>query len=454
MKCRLLFLLLLLPFTGIQAQWTITGRVTDENGETLPGTTLSADDRWQTTTDGNGAFRLSCTEKPRELAVRCIGYFPRRIAVDTLFHQDNKALLDVELQSSALNLSEVAITAKPMEQIFEEDFRTNLLDFCFAGSRIVLLVQERKNYGLWLTDDDGRVLSKLRLPVEILRLHRSCTGNFHAVGTAVCWEFTLHADAIDTFPRYPATQFHRLVEPCVLEKDGYYVFGKTGPLRQSVQYMYYDPDRKPHLLAVVRDKVNEELLLNRYRSILAEYMKTIPDVDRDDILNGKTAFTDPMQLVRPENLVRMAESNELLTAIGFLSQLAEDSVYAPLVRVNEHIYLLDHLNDKLLRFDLNPWEDGAISLRYHHAPGWKKEVLVDAPLQRIYGRFGTPNGQLVFREINLETGEAGKSYRPTIAPYLADHFKLRNGMLYFIGQPDVNVPNRVLYKVNLFKFLE
>ncbi|HNM27895.1 MAG TPA: hypothetical protein PKL15_20780, partial [Saprospiraceae bacterium] len=304
----------------------------------------------------------------------------------------------------------------------------------------------------WL--DDGRLLASLRLPEPTERLHQSCTGDFHAVGEHWSWEFTLQETHIDTFPRYPSETFHHLVEPCVLEDQGHYFFRKTGPFRQSVEYVYYDPEHKQHRLALIRDQVAEDLLLRRYREILYAYMQTIPDVDKDDILSGNSPLADPMQALKTENLTKMAETNALVTAIGFFSQLAEDSVYAPLYRIGNGIYLFDHQNDLLLRFHVNPWEDAAGRLSYHRAGGWDKEVLVDAALQRAYGRFSAPGGYLLLKEIDLQTGEARKVYRPGITPFLADHFKLRNGILYLIGQPEAAVPNRKLYKVNLFKFAE
>lgn len=434
--------------------WRVSGIVQDEQGELLPGATVQLNDSVQGITDAAGLFDLRITDKPRQITVRCIGYFPQRILLDTLPFAGQKTGLTIVLHSNAVALPEIAITEKPVEQIFEEDFQTDLLDFVFAGKDLMLLVREGKKYFLRLTDDNGRSIAALRLPEPIEQLHQSCTGDFHAVGERWSWEFTLDGRQIDTFPRYPSETFHRLVEPCVLEQNGYYFFRKTGPFRQSVRYIYYDPAHQQHLLAVIRDQVAEDQLLRRYREILYAYMLTIPDVDRDDILSGQSPLADPMQALKPENLTKMAETNALLTAIGFFNQLALDSVYAPLIKLGPDLFLLDHVNDQILQFNTDTWRDRTIPLNYHRTPGWGKEVLVDAALQRVYGCFTTKAGYRILKEIDLQTGTSRKSYRLTVIPYLADHFKLRNGILYCIGQPDMNVPNRKLYKVNLFKFAE
>jgi len=457
MKSLLCFCFCLLGGSVLSAQtpgWTVSGTVRDETDEALPGATIQLDDSTQAVTNAAGAFQLRASRRPGRITVRCVGYFAQRIALDTVPASGRNLNLTITLLPNTVSLPEVAISSKPVETIFEEDFKTNLLDYVFAGKDLVLLVHEGKKYVLRLTDDNGRILASLTLPGVAERLHQSCTGDFHAVGEIWAWEFTRFDMRLDTFPRYAASEFHRLVEPCVLEHRGYYFFRKSGPFRQSVQYTYYDPERKQHLLAVIRDETAEAQLLRRYRSILAAYMQTIPDVDKDDILEGKSPLADPMQALNPDNLTKMAETNALVTEIGFFSQLAQDSVYAPLFKIGPDLYLFDHQNDRLLRFNVAPWQDESDSLRYHRTSGWKKEVLVDAGLERAYGRFQDRGGYLILKEINLQTGQAGKMYRPATLPFLAENFKIRNGTLYCIGQPDVNVPNKRLYKANIFKFVE
>jgi len=450
-------ILLCLCSISLSAQtgaWQITGRVLDETGEPLPGATISADEKAQAISNAAGAFELRLAARPKFLTARCIGHFPQRIQTDTLQFTNQTTRLRITLISNAVDLPEVAISGKPVETVYEEDFTTDLLDYGFAGKDLLLLVRERKKYYLRLTTDGGDMLSQLQMPGNITLLHRSCTGDFHAVGADWAWEVSLNGKLVDTLPPYPAARFHQLVESCVLEKDGYYFFQSIGPFRQSVRYSYFDPGHKPHLLATIRDEVAEQQLLRRYREILSAYMKTIPDIDRDEILEGKSPLADPMQALNQNNLTKMAETNGLVAAIGFFSQLALDSVYAPLVKAGDYVYLLDHVNDQMTRIRVDPWEDGPRKMTYHHEPGWRKEVLVDAALNRVYGRFSGPGKVLQLKEINLGTGTVRKSYTLSAAPYLANTFRIRNGTLYCIGQPDVNVPNRKLYKMNIFRFAD
>jgi hypothetical protein len=238
----------------------------------------------------------------------------------------------------------------------------------------------------------------------------------------------------------------------VLIHNDFYFFRETGPFRQSVRYVFFDLNKQRRLLTYIRDEAAEEQLLRRYREILYAYMLTIPDVDRDDILSGKSPLADPAYALKPENLGKMAETNALVGAIGFFNVLVADSVYAPMFKISDLLCVFDHVNGFLLRFDLALGGDSSFPIGYHHAPGWRKEMILDVALDRVYGRFTEKNGGLLLKEIDISNGKVRKEYAPEIAPYLAENFRMRNGYLYFIGQPEVNVPNRRLYKVNLFKF--
>lgn len=434
-------------------KWQLAGRVFGESGEPLAGATVTAGDARQTSTDSAGAFYLQLENRKEALVVRRLGYFPQRIRLDTVAFSGDKARVTVFLVSNDIALPEVAVSAPPVETIYRESNRTSLIDYGFAGKDLLLLAREGKKFFLRLTTDAGAPLAELRLPEDdFTALHQSCIGNFHAVGASRVWEVALNGRQLDTLPPYPAAQFHQVVEPCVLVQDDQYFFRRGGPFRQSVEYFYIDPQYRRHTLAIVKDDVAEQQLLRRYREILAAYLRTIPDIDQDEILAGNSPLADPMQALKPENLLKMAETNGLVSAIGFFDLLTADSVYAPLVKIGEDIYLFDHVNDRLLRFRSAPWEGKEVMINYHRAAGWNKQVLADAALNRVYARFSAKNGALVLKEIDLLTGAVRREYAPEIAPYLSDHYRIRNGYLYLIGQPQANEPNRRLYKINLFKF--
>ncbi len=431
--------------------WRLEGRVHDDNGEPVIGATIAADGAVRAVSDAKGRFAFEVPDRPGELVIRQIGYFARRIPLDTLHFDRRRAFIDLEMTASAMDLPEVGVTGKAVEVLYEEDFRSNLLDYLFAGQDLLLLVQERRRTLLRLVGDDGRKIAELELPGPATALHRSCTGGMHVFGPEWGWEVTIAGNALDTFPRYTARQFHDLIAPCVLEMDGNYVFEKMGPFRQSVQYYFYDNAQQVHPLAFIRDEIAESDLMQRYREILFAYMKTIPDVDKDDILNGQTRFTDLSKILDPDQLSKMAETNALISSIGFFQQLAEDSVYAPLFRIDSMLVLFDHVNGRLRHFQLAPFGETDAPLAYHREAGWKKEMIFDEATKRVYARFAGSGGVVVLKEIDPANGLILKKYTPSETPYLSARYRMRSGYLYCIGQPSATDPNRRLYKVNIFK---
>ncbi len=445
------FFLIGLNALSAQQPWRLRGRVVEANGEPVIGATIASDGVLRAVSDAGGRFVFEVPERPAELVVRQIGYFARRIPLDSAGFLQRQLEIQILMTPSSMELPEVGVTGKAMEVLFEEDYRSVLLDYLFAGPDVLLLVEERRQTWLRLVADNGRVLDQLALPAPATALHRSCTGGMHVWGPEMAWEVTLAGRELDTFPRYSAALFHDLVEPCVLEMGGHYVFRQMGPFRQSIQYYYYDPEQKVHPLAYVRDEVAEEQLLRRYREILAAYMRTLPDVDRDDILDNKTDWTDLTKVLDPERLAKMAESNELVAMLGFFQLMAEDSVYAPLFRTDSTLLLFNHVNRTLHCFRLEPFRETAVPIDYHLTGGWKKEIIADEATQRFYARFSGGSEGLVLKEIDPTNGHLLKKYTPSESPYLGTRYRMRSGYLYCIGQANAGDPNRRLYKVNIFK---
>lgn len=102
------FTLLLVPAVA-QSEITVSGRVTDETGQALPGVTIlvkstQASDRPNgTSTDANGTFRLSVPSDKATLVVSYLGYITQEISVGT------QTVITVQLEPDTKTLSEVVV---------------------------------------------------------------------------------------------------------------------------------------------------------------------------------------------------------------------------------------------------------------------------------------------------------------------------------------------------------
>lgn len=96
-----LFLFAALP---AMAQQTITGTVTDENGETLIGVTVVvAGTATGTVTNENGAYTIEVSEEDPTLLFSYIGYTTQRVAVE------GRSIIDVVMGLSSTQLDEVLV---------------------------------------------------------------------------------------------------------------------------------------------------------------------------------------------------------------------------------------------------------------------------------------------------------------------------------------------------------
>ncbi len=91
--------------------FTVTGKVTDEKGEPLPGVNVVVKGTTTgTTTDANGAFSVQIDDSNAILVFSFVGYAPQEVAVN------NRTNLDVSLTPDIKSLSEVVVMGYNTQQ--------------------------------------------------------------------------------------------------------------------------------------------------------------------------------------------------------------------------------------------------------------------------------------------------------------------------------------------------
>lgn len=109
-KTTLLFTLILLGATSVHAQTKITGIVTDEKGEAIPGANVAIKDSYDgTSTDVNGAFQFSTTETgTHALVITFVGY---KTFEQSVLLNGNAISIKASLKETINELEAVTITA-------------------------------------------------------------------------------------------------------------------------------------------------------------------------------------------------------------------------------------------------------------------------------------------------------------------------------------------------------
>lgn len=455
MKYRYLFALLLISALANAQRIVITGTVRTIDGKPLPGASILAPDSTGTIANESGVYRLEVQKMPGYLSARNLGFFPRRYKIKREERSASALTIDFDLTPNDYTLPETQISAKKIESIAEETYTSHFYDFGFVGDNLLVLVREKRKYYIRLITESGQMLSQLRLNYEPDILHQSCLGDFHIVGQQFAQEVTINGTRLDTFPRYPADKFNRIVAPCAQEAYGIYFFRKTGDFNQSLFYYYIDRDRriKP-LHAIVDEHKTAEAysVMNQFFSgeqFVAKPMQSAQAINSgmEPDLSGWGWTTSGKSVAA---LLKKAETNQQIFALGNLRRLELDSVYSPLFKMRNRMLLFDLVSDTLYNFDPDIRDTRRIPLEFHRAGGWQKDLIVDAVAQRLYGRFSS-HGNLILKEIDIEKGTVAHTYPLPLAPYHSSHFKIRNGFLWFLGQDDVNVPVKRLYKMNVFQ---
>src|SRR5690349_16249965 len=95
--------------SALYAQSTVTGTITDESGNALPGVSILVKGTNNgTTTDNDGRFSLS-TSPDATLVISFIGYTSQEVAVG------NRTTINLSLQPDVASLQEVVITGYTTE---------------------------------------------------------------------------------------------------------------------------------------------------------------------------------------------------------------------------------------------------------------------------------------------------------------------------------------------------
>jgi hypothetical protein len=89
---------------------SIEGKVTDQNGEAIPGVNVRVDGTTQgAMTDANGSFKLSVPDGQVTLLFSSVGYLDRKLTINA-----TQTLVNVSLEEDSKLMSEVVVLISPV----------------------------------------------------------------------------------------------------------------------------------------------------------------------------------------------------------------------------------------------------------------------------------------------------------------------------------------------------
>ncbi len=431
--------------------WQINGEVKNDEGEQLPGASVFIGDSIRIIADEQGQFRFVYRGKlPVSVVARYVGALPYRVVLNKSDFSNGTATINLILNSDDGQLNEVSIDAARIKKIAEEDFTTDIYDYEFIDGKLLLLMRVKKRYYLRLTTESGTMFDQIQLPYPAKRLFRSCLNGLHIVGDLYAQEITLKsAIALDTLPRYSINKFIRLLEPCVAENGGTYFFKKNGLMNQSVEYHYIDEDDGQwHQLAFITNTAG----LTEAEKALGDFLTGKPMMvarpwGESSISDGIGTIDHDFMDFSAEELIKKANTNSQIAQLGNIERIKTDSVFAPLFKSGDTIFLFNHVDGQLRTFK-NPEEEFApVPIHYQKDKGWVSELFFDRRMHRFYS-FYWVDGQYLLKRINTTTGLTEQIYPLDEMPLWSKKLKVYNGYIYYLGQEDPNIPNYILKKID------
>jgi hypothetical protein len=449
--------------------WEVSGIIHSDLSVSVPGASIFVDDTLRGYTDELGFFKVKLKYRPKVLLVKRVGYTELSFKFKGVEFKERTKFLELTIQAADYILPEFTVTSKAIDHIFKEDFSSALVDYELIGEdQILLLGRKKKHYFLSLTSLEGSVIKNIDLPEDdsYTEIYPGCKGTYHIVGSKWTIETMSKTDQLDTLGQYPSTDFLGFVKPCIAFVNGCYFFEFRS--KYSVQFDWMDPNGIYHPLMAVYD----ELAFEWMQKLVRDYYKKDRFEWRDQYEENakKNRNAKPIESVDQTLADKPKDSNPLegdelmdhmeqhfQQELHDIPSISIDSLYVPLFFLGDTVLFLNHQQSVMVR--LEPTNEGGklfkatqSPLTYHKGRGWRKFTVLDSYTGRAYGIFRKYIDGLTLRELDFETGAAGKSYVIREAPLLCQNYKARNGKLYFLGQPDPEIPNYNLYKVDLYQF--
>ena len=396
MKYNRLLLILILVFAGIQlfAQaYYLHGKVSDAiTKKKIVGAHIQVQGTpYGGASDRKGGFVVKVEQLPATVVVTHIGFETEFIKLKQ--RQDD---ITVELLPKTYLLDSVNISAERIVNI-TKDKPLYIWDYEIFEDKLLVLAYEQNSIfrpRLILMNFEGDTICT-RKAKGMRSLYKDCVDNVHVIGREEFHQVYFDGERLQLLYPNPIINIRRVLDPCYEFHDGKYIVFKYFHKRQVLQYYTIHPDNpKPREFATYWDSLGLVLMMDTMRFM--------------------------MMNVSP---VRGAEKR-------FRDEMVFDPIVAPLIIAHDSIYVFDYDNGKLEQLHNDGTVNNRVKIDYHKRKNWKKDMLVDDALGKVYTLF-LRDGIFTLYQIDLDNGKLGEPIPIPDYPFI-QKMQVHNGYLYFI----------------------
>lgn len=423
---KLPFLFFFFLQTAVAQQIMVCGIATDE--EKAPVANINVVDqngRMGVSTNEWGFFTLEIAKQTTVLEFSHVAFETKRVEISksALRNAGDTLWISVEMRHKIREL-DIAEIANDNVRIAHENPKQWILDYELIGeNEILLLLIEKNRRFVQLIAPDGDVAKS---PVEYKhnKLYKGCFGNIHLLSNHAASQLFLMDDEFILAYEKSIEDFVDVVERIVLATP-YHIYQKEVFLRdQKVVYHQIDTTNQSKTVFYdITDRIGKELQreqMNLMKDLIALGEGT--DMSMNNSASSKSPIAKSDN--REAQVVRMSYAMHEYT----LSQ----EPYAPLIRLGDNLYLFNHIQDKIVIFDLLGNQISETVISYHKENQWDGKIIVNEERDRCFALFSN-NGRTTLKELNPDNGKFINEYTLQRHSY-PKKISVRGGQIFYLAR--------------------
>ncbi len=403
----------------------IYGSVIDNNNKAISFTNIIAvESQKGTAADIEGEFLFRIFSNQTIIEFSHVGYntFTYNVNED-LFSKNDSLKITIRLTKKLSELSSVDINSDKTELVHGNN---NIYDFEFIGNNILLLKGGFVSNELLLLDEDSDTLSVLEIPKSPQRLIKDCFDNIHIIyKDSIRQIYIDEDDFMYTLYTYSIDDYYKYLSSAIISIDSTLIVLTYSENKQSESYYYIDSSKEFKLLLKITDEENNKSARTELNS-----MHNFKGVAKG--LIERSVF---------------ASSREIFERRSFYKFILTQAIYNPIFKIQDSLYLFNHINKTCLVFDHKLQSTRAISLNYVEDDNWDKEILNDIYTNKVYAKFNN-KGKVILKEIDLNTGNIIKEYKLENCIF-PNKIVVNNGYIFFTKRKDEDSGQMRIFKQKL-----
>lgn len=423
MKWKIIFLLLIscnLSFAQNGIELVISGQVMNEKGLPLEkANIIDINNSVGVVSSANGSFHLTIPKRATTVKISYIGYssiVKKITAAELKLVQNDTLFLQFNLKESAVNIDLVEVSAINNELAYDKP-NVSILDFEFHQGKLLLLTLQNKQYQLRLVDYTSTTTFELDLEKNFKNFYRDCNDKLHLQSAERSYPIKFLSKSFYLERSLVLDEFMKLASPCVASTEDVLFLHEYTLDNKILLYSTFEKRSKQkqgfHFV------INEEQIRGNQDYRIWEidfYRKKIKK--KDAFIMGENSWSDQKNL-------RIIERNTY-----YLDKVLKKPDYHPLFKIDNSIYIFDHLIDSMFVYDSIGAYQKRISIDYHNQKNWAEKVMVDYENQNVYALFKS-NGYTSLKQINITTGKVTSTIKIERHTF-PEKIKIRDGFVYYL----------------------